>query len=77
MLDASIALEELPELRPRTPLPTPAPDTGERDRTRELRNRPGWAWMRPFRRLDEYERALEELARLDGEVAERRETELV
>src|SRR3954464_12984928 len=29
MLDASIALEELPELRPRTPPRTPAPDTGE------------------------------------------------
>jgi hypothetical protein len=33
--------------------------------------------MRPFRRFDEYERALEELARLEREAAERRETELV
>lgn len=51
---------------------------GDRDRTAELRNRPGWAWLRPFRRLDEYERALE---RIDAERradAERdREPELV
>jgi hypothetical protein len=32
--------------------------TGERDRTRELRSRPGWAWLRVFRRYDDYERAL-------------------
>jgi len=36
-------------------------DSGERDRTRELSQREGWAWMRPFRRYDEYERALEAL----------------
>ncbi len=39
-------------------------DTGERDRTRELERRAGWSWMRPFRRLDDYERAL---ARLQGD----------
>ncbi len=33
-------------------------ETGERNRTRELRNRPGWAWLRVFRRLDEYEAAV-------------------
>ena len=33
-------------------------DTGERDRTGELRWRPGWAWLRPFRRYDDYEVAL-------------------
>jgi hypothetical protein len=33
--------------------------------------------MRPFRRLDEYERALEDLARAERDTAERRETELV
>jgi hypothetical protein len=32
--------------------------TGERDRTRELRSRPGWAWLRVFRRYDDYQRAL-------------------
>jgi hypothetical protein len=57
-------------------------ETGERDRTRELRGRPGWAWLKPFRRLDEYARALHELddarrARdLEGE-GRARETELV
>jgi hypothetical protein len=59
MLEASIMLEETPALeqppgRPRRP-------TGERQRAAELRERPGWAWLRPQRRLDEYERALAEL----------------
>ena len=36
-------------------------ETGERDRTAELHRRHGWAWLRPFRRLDEYERAVREL----------------
>jgi hypothetical protein len=34
---------------------------GDRDRTKELRRRHGWAWLRVFRRYDEYERALERL----------------
>ena len=38
-------------------------DTGERDRTPELRKRHGWAWLRVFRRLDEYEAALAEAER--------------
>jgi hypothetical protein len=37
------------------------PDTGERDRTQELEGRHGWAWLRPFRRLDEFERAVQHL----------------
>jgi hypothetical protein len=32
---------------------------GDPDRTKELRRRQGWAWMRLVRRYDEYERALE------------------
>jgi hypothetical protein len=36
-------------------------DTGERDRTRELRGRHGWAWLRIFRRYDTYKAALDEL----------------
>ena len=36
-------------------------DTGERDRTQELEGRHGWSWMRPFRRLDEFERAVQQL----------------
>jgi hypothetical protein len=35
---------------------------GDRDRTRELRRREGWAWLRVFRRYDEYERALDRLS---------------
>jgi hypothetical protein len=33
-------------------------ETGERNRSRELRPRPGWAWLRVFRRLDDWEAAL-------------------
>jgi len=40
-------------------------DTGERDRTGELGRREGWAWLRPFRRLDEYELAMGELEELE------------
>ncbi|MGZ8649223.1 MAG: hypothetical protein ACXW08_11440 [Solirubrobacteraceae bacterium] len=60
MLDASIALEETPSL---AGVPRPQRNTGERQRARELRYQPGWAWLRPFRRLDEYERALAEMER--------------
>ena len=54
-------------------------DTGERDRSPELRGHHGWAWLRPFRRLDDYERAVEELhASTAAEQADaRRERELV
>ena len=47
MLEASIGLEEVPSLQEvRRPEPSyPV----------------GWAWMRPFRRFDDYERALVEL----------------
>jgi hypothetical protein len=31
---------------------------GDLDRSRELRKRPGWAWLRVMRRYDDYERAL-------------------
>lgn len=37
---------------------------GDPDRSGELGTRAGWAWLRPFRRWDEYERAI---ARLDEE----------
>jgi hypothetical protein len=61
MLEASIVLEETPALnrveRPRRERRS----TGERHRAREFRHQPGWAWLRPFRRLDEYERAVSEL----------------
>jgi hypothetical protein len=68
MLEASIALEETPSLHA---VPRPRRErrpSGERHRGRELRHRPGWAWLRPFRRLDEYERALAELGRAGSEL---------
>jgi hypothetical protein len=37
------------------------PRPGDRHREPELRRRPGWAWLRPFRRLDDYTRALDRL----------------
>jgi hypothetical protein len=47
-------------------------DTGERDRTAELRDEEGWAWTRPFRRLDEFELTVRELRTLERD-RERRE----
>jgi hypothetical protein len=52
-------------------------DTGERDRTGELKRRHGWAWLRVFRRLDEYEAALEEAERQADAGTATRERELV
>ena len=34
------------------------PDTGERSRLNELRHRTGWAWLRVFRRYDDFQAAL-------------------
>lgn len=34
------------------------PRPGDPDRSSELEDRHGWAWLRPFRRLDEYELAV-------------------
>jgi hypothetical protein len=49
---------------------------GDPDRSRELRPRGGWSWMRVVRRYDDYERAL---ARLEtaGDEHEQRSPELV
>jgi hypothetical protein len=62
MLEASIVLDETPALTGVTRPRREKRPTGERHRARELRYQPGWAWLRPFRRLDEYERALSDLA---------------
>jgi hypothetical protein len=51
-------------------------DTGERDRSDELGTRHGWAWLKVFRRYDEYEAALDRLKRVERE-AEQREVERV
>jgi hypothetical protein len=58
MLEASITIEQAPAFEEPG---RPKRRTGERHRARELRHQPGWAWLRPFRRLDEYDRALSEL----------------
>ena len=51
-------------------------ETGERNRAPELRKRHGWAWLRVFRRLDEYEAAVAEAERQAAEAARRDEREL-
>ena len=51
---------------------TPRRQTGERNRLRELRNRPGWAWLRVFRRYDDFQAAL---AQAESEERARRNTE--
>jgi hypothetical protein len=53
------AISQHRELQRRAPRP-PA-DTGERNRTPELRKREGWAWTRLFRRYEDYEAALAQL----------------
>jgi hypothetical protein len=59
--------------------PPPGPDRpterpGDPDRTRALRDRPGWAWTRVVRRYDDYERLLRRLdaERRQAQDAERR-----
>jgi hypothetical protein len=77
-LEASLLNEHLPELHGvvaehRDALERGAADhasfrrtrrPGDPDRAPELAQREGWAWLRPFRRLDDYQRALE---RVDAE----------
>ena len=88
MLEASIAAASRGELaaaieshrlskaspaRPKAPRRRPRADTGERDRTGELERRHGWAWLRPFRRLDEFERAVGDAERAAEAGSPRRE----
>ncbi|CAA9513659.1 MAG: hypothetical protein AVDCRST_MAG45-2064 [uncultured Solirubrobacterales bacterium] len=54
----SAAAEAAPAIRPAASRRTHATAPGDPDRSRELRGRPGWAWLRVFRRLDDYEAAL-------------------
>jgi hypothetical protein len=71
-LEASLLADELPELdrvmvEHREAVETGAAEhatfrrtrPGDPDRAGELTKRDGWAWLQPFRRLDDYERALE------------------
>jgi hypothetical protein len=50
---------------------------GDPDRSGELEGRPGWAWLRPFRRYDEYENALAAVREAQAAADEQRELELV
>jgi hypothetical protein len=64
MLEASIALEEGVDEEMKQVVArhrAAPPPTGEKDRTSELRDQQGWAWLRLFRRYDAYEQALEQL----------------
>ncbi len=45
--------------------------TGERDRSKELGGRAGWAWLRPFRRLDEFEAAVAQATGDEAAAADR------
>jgi len=60
--------------------PAPAPvtrerrDTGERNRTQELRLRRDWAWLRPTKRLDEYK---DLLAAAEEQLSEQRAAEIL
>jgi hypothetical protein len=56
--DLRVAVAEHRALRARHREPRP----GDPDRSGELRRGPGWAWLRPFRRYDEYEGALARVA---------------
>ena len=56
------------------PAEAPRPDTGERHRARELRNRLHWSWMRPTRRYDEFR---DLLAAAEEQLAEQRAAELL
>jgi hypothetical protein len=56
--DLALAITEHRELLERRGKPSTPRRPGDPDRTPELRRRGGWAWLRPFRRLDDYERAL-------------------
>jgi hypothetical protein len=72
MLEASIALDEpgfteLAEAVAEVKQARSKRDTGERHRAAELRAQEGWAWLRPFRRLDEFELAVREAKAMERE----------
>jgi hypothetical protein len=77
--DLTQAVSELKAARARRAsqavVQAPKADTGERDRTPELRKRHGWAWLRVFRRYDAYKAALDQIEAAERD--ERRERELV
>jgi len=70
-------VEDVPAARPSSVPPRERRNTGERDRTSELEERGGWAWMRPFRSYDEYEETLlRALAEIDSHERELEELQV-
>jgi hypothetical protein len=68
----SAAVEAAPAPRPAASRRSrAAPPGGDTDRSRELRGRPGWAWLRVFRRLDDYETALAQAGAEEADGVER------
>src|SRR4051794_5081763 len=55
----------------------PPRDTGEKSRLKELRNKPGWAWLRVFRRYDDFQAALAQAESEDKARRHDEERELV
>lgn len=73
-IDLAAAIRDHEQIRGRRRTRTPQMRPGDPDRSRELLTRHGWSWLRPFRRLDEYERALERVeAERDALAAQERE----
>ncbi len=68
-------VRETPSLARESRRPASRRDSGERDRTGELSRRHGWAWTRPVRRYDDYERALQMLEDMAREAGAAPETE--
>jgi hypothetical protein len=62
-------------LKPAKAKPAPPP-TGETSRLKELRDRPGWSWLRVFRRYDDYAAALAQIES-EEKAASARELETV
>jgi hypothetical protein len=56
--DLAQAAAELRDRKAAEPAEAPRRDTGERDRSDELGRRPAWAWLRVFRRYDDWQEAL-------------------
>lgn len=85
MLEASLGADEVPDLaraaaqhravkeRHAAERAAERRPTGEHDRTGELSRRSGWAWLRPFRRYDDYVAALDSIDAGEAPVAEERQ----
>jgi hypothetical protein len=77
-LAAAVAeLKQAKERRARDEARRAKRETGERDRTPELRKRHGWSWLRIFRRYDAYQAALEQIEAAEQAERTKREHELV